>query len=237
MAGVSIVLDFTVCQGSFVLEVHQRFDAKAVALFGPSGAGKTTVLNSIAGLCRPTSGAIEVGGHVLFNSDRNLDLRPHARRIGYVPQDVVLFPHMSVRKNISYGTGRGAPTSLDTVLRLLELSPLVDRGVAGLSGGERQRVAIARALMSGPDLLLLDEPLAAIEYSLRERILLYIERVRDDLRTPLIYVSHSLDEVERIADRLITIEQGRVVASTTGLLSADRRAPYDRPTSSVVRSS
>ena len=215
MAGVPIVLDFTVHQGSFMLEIHQRFEAKAVALFGPSGAGKTTVLDSIAGLRRPTAGAIEVGGHVLFNSADNLDLRPHARRVGYVSQDVALFPHMSVRKNIFYGTGRGTSMSPDTVLRLLEISPLVDRSVTGLSGGERQRVAIARALISGPELLLLDEPLAAVEQSLRERILPYIERVRDELRTPLIYVSHSLDEVRQIADRVITIEQGRVVGSTT----------------------
>ena len=222
MAGGPIVLDFTVHQGSFTLEVHQRFEAQAVAIFGPSGAGKTTVLDSIAGLRRPTAGAIEVGGHVLFNSERNLDLRPDARRVGYVPQDVALFPHMSVRKNIFYGSGRAASTSPDTVLGLLEISRLVDRGVAGLSGGERQRVAIARALMSGPDLLLLDEPLAAVEQPLRQRILPYIERVRDELRTPLIYVSHSLDEVERIADRLITIEQGRVVALTT-----DHRRPTE----------
>jgi len=215
MAGVPIVLDFTVHQGSFTLEIHQRFEAKAVALFGPSGAGKTTVLDSIAGLRRPTIGVIKVGGHTLFNSADNLDLQPHTRGIGYVPQDVALFPHMSVRKNIFYGTDRGASMSSDTVLRLLEISPLVDRSVAGLSGGERQRVAIARALMSGPELLLLDEPLAAVEQSLRERILPYIERVRDELRTPLIYVSHSPDEVRRIADRVITLEEGRVVDSST----------------------
>jgi len=216
MARVPIVLDFTVHQGPFTLEVHQRFEAQAVALFGPSGAGKTTVLDSIAGLRRPSVGVIEVGGHVLFDSERHLDLRPHARHVGYVPQDVALFPHMSVRKNIFYGIGRGVSPSLDTVLRLLEISPLLDRRITGLSGGERQRVAIARALMSGPNLLLLDEPLAAVEQSLRERILPYIECVRDELKIPLIYVSHSLDEVRRIADRLLTIEEGWVVESTTG---------------------
>ena len=229
MAGVPIVLDFTVRQGSFTLEVHQRFEAQAVALFGRSGAGKTTVLDSIAGLRRPTAGAIEVGGQVLFNSERNLDLRPPARRVGYVSQDVALFPHMNVRKNILYGTGRGGSISPDTVIRLLEISPLVDRRITGLSGGERQRVAIARALMSGPDLLLLDEPLAAVEQSLRERILPYIERVRDELGTPLIYVSHSLDEVRRIADRMIVLEEGRVVESTTDHhRPTDGRATTDR---------
>lgn len=213
MAGVPIVLDFAVQQGSFSLEIHERFEAQAVALFGPSGAGKTTILDSIAGLRRPTAGAIEVGGQVLFDSDRRLDLPPSLRRVGYVTQDVALFPHMDVRRNIFYGSGRGESISPDVVLRLLELSPLVDRDVAGLSGGERQRVAIARALMSGPDILLLDEPLAAVDQSLRQRILPYIERVRDELRTPLIYVSHSLDEVQRIADRIIMIEAGRVVES------------------------
>ena len=213
MAAVPIVLDFTVQQGSFTLEIHERFEAQAVALFGPSGAGKTTVLDSIAGLRRPAAGAIAVGGRVLFDSDRQLDLSPPLRRVGYVPQDVALFPHMNVCRNIFYGTGRGESMSPDVVLRLLELAPLADRDVAGLSGGERQRVAIARALMSSPDILLLDEPLAAVEQSLRERILPYIERVRDELGTPLVYVSHSLDEVRRIADRIIMIEAGQVVES------------------------
>jgi len=216
MAAVPIVLDFTVQQGSFTLEIHERFEAQAVALFGPSGAGKTTVLDSIAGLRRPAAGAIAVGGRVLFDSDRQLDLSPPLRRVGYVPQDVALFPHMNVRRNIFYGNGRGESTSPDEVLRLLELAPLADRDVAGLSGGERQRVAIARALMSSPDILLLDEPLAAVEQSLRERILPYIERVRDELGTPLVYVSHSLDEVRRIADRIIMIEAGQVVESMVG---------------------
>ena len=216
MAAVPIVLDFTVQQGSFTLEIHERFEAQAVALFGPSGAGKTTVLDSIAGLRRPAAGAIAVDGRVLFDSDRQLDLSPSLRRVGYVPQDVALFPHMNVRRNIFYGTGRGESMSPDVVLRLLELAPLADRDVAGLSGGERQRVAIARALMSGPDVLLLDEPLAAVEQSLRERILPYIERVRDELGTPLVYVSHSLDEVRRIADRIIMIEAGQVVESMVG---------------------
>ena len=215
MAGVPIVLDFSLHQGSFTLEIHERFEARALALFGPSGAGKTTVLDAIAGLRRPSLGAIEVAGHVLFDAERGVDLPPQFRNVGYVPQDVALFPHMNVHQNMAYGAGRGAPISPDRIVRVLELEPLVDRSVDGLSGGERQRVAIARALMSGPDVLLLDEPLAAIDQSLRERILPYIERVRDELTTPMIYVSHAADEVRRIADRVIVIEGGRVTRSTS----------------------
>ena len=171
------------------------------------------MLESIAGLRRPVLGTIEVDGRVLFDSKRRIDRAISSRRIGYVPQDVALFPHMNVGQNIAYGMDREASVVPDKVMQTLELEPLVDRNVAGLSGGERQRVAIARALMSGPSLLLLDEPLAAVDQTLRERILPYIERVRDELSMPLIYVSHSAAEVDRVADRIITIEQGRVVPS------------------------
>jgi molybdate transport system ATP-binding protein len=213
MVGVPITLDFTLRQGAFTLEMHERFEARAVGLFGPSGAGKTTVLESIAGLRRPVLGTIAVDGRVLFDSERRIDRAIPSRRVGYVPQDVALFPHMNVRRNIAYGMDREASVVPDKVMQTLELEPLVDRNVAGLSGGERQRVAIARALMSGPSLLLLDEPLSAVDQTLRERILPYIERVRDELAMPLIYVSHSAAEVDRVADRIITIEQGRVVSS------------------------
>ena len=213
MVGVPITLDFTLRQGAFTLEMHERFEARAVGLFGPSGAGKTTVLESIACLRRPENGTNDVDGRGLFDSKRRIDRAISSRRVGYVPQDVALFPHMNVRRNIAYGMDREASVVPDKVMQTLELEPLVDRNVAGLSGGERQRVAIARALMSGPSLLLLDEPLAAVDQPLRERILPYIERVRDELSMPLIYVSHSAAEVDRVADRIITIEQGRVVAS------------------------
>ena len=224
MAGVPIVLDFTLRQGSFTLEIHERFEARAVAIVGPSGAGKTTVLESVAGLCRPLLGTIEVDGRALFDSERRIDRSVQSRRVGYVPQDVALFPHMNVRRNITYGVDRGGAVAPDKVMQVLEIEPLVARAVAGLSGGERQRVAIARALMSGPALLLLDEPLSAVDQMLRERILTYIERVRDELSTPLIYVSHVAAEVHRIADRVITIERGRVVTSG-GVSAARPQAP------------
>jgi molybdate transport system ATP-binding protein len=199
----AIVLDFVLRQGGFVLEIHERLDARAVALFGPSGSGKTTVLDAIAGLRRPDEGDIVIAGHVLFSSARGIDLPPHERRVGYVPQDVALFPHMNARRNILYGRGRGDGPPLDRVLGILEIAPLVGRGVGTLSGGERQRVALARALMSAPDLLLLDEPLAAIDVELRKRILPHLRRVRDELGVPIMYVSHDREEVDMVADAVI----------------------------------
>ena len=211
MAGVPIVLDFTVTRGSFTLDIRQRFEARAVALFGPSGAGKTTVLDAIAGLRRPSTGEIRIGDRALFASASKTDVPPRLRQVGYVPQDVALFPHLNVRHNINYGASRGMSMSSDRVVDLLEIQPLLDRAVDELSGGERQRVAIARALISAPDLLLLDEPLAAVDVALRQRILPYIERVRDELAIPMIYVSHAADEVRRIADQVIVLDRGRVV--------------------------
>lgn len=205
-----ITLDATVRQGTFHLEVHEQFDARAVALVGPSGSGKTTLLEAMAGLRTPERGRIAVGSHVLFDSARGVSLKPRERRIGYVPQDLALFPHLSVRENILYGANRGARFPLDRVLTLLELSPLLDRRTQALSGGERQRVAIARALMSAPDLLLLDEPLAALHASLRARILEDLRRVRDELAMPLMYVSHDLAEVRVIADWVLVLDAGQL---------------------------
>ncbi len=211
MTDASITLDFAVRRGSFHLDIHEQLQSSAVAIVGPSGAGKTTVLDAIAGLRQPASGQIVVHGRTLFDSDSGIDLPPAARRVGYVPQDVVLFPHMNVDRNILYGTGRGEAPLFERVLELLEIGSLAGRPIDGLSGGERQRVALARALMSGPDLLLLDEPLAAVDVALRGRILPYIERVRGELGTPVIYVSHAADEVRRIADTMVVLESGRVL--------------------------
>lgn len=207
---VSVTLDFVLSQGAFTLEIRERMRARAVALFGPSGAGKTTVLDAIAGLRRPMRGEIRVGSSVVYSSEGNIDLPTRHRHVGYVPQDVALFPHMNVRHNITYGVSRGSRTSLQKILALLELGPFLDRGVGDLSGGERQRVAIARALMSSPSLLLLDEPLVAIDAALRRRIIPYLVRVRDELEMPLLYVSHNEAEVREIADWVIMLEGGRV---------------------------
>ncbi len=211
--GVPILLDLTLRQGDFALEIHERFDAKAVALFGPSGAGKTTTLDAIAGLRRPAEGEIRIANRVLYASAGGIDLPPRSRHVGYVPQEVALFPHMSVLRNIKYGIARGTTVALSRVLELLELEPFLNRAPAELSGGERQRVAIARALMSSPDLLLLDEPLAAVDVARRQRILPYLQRVRDELALPLMYVSHNEAEVRAVADWVIVLQHGRVVSS------------------------
>jgi molybdate transport system ATP-binding protein len=204
-----IALDFTLRQGAFVLELHEELAGGITALFGPSGSGKTTTLDAIAGLRHPHSGRIVVRERTLFDAGRRIDLPPHERHIGYVPQDTALFPHMNVRRNVLYGRRRGQKLELDVVVRMLEVGDLLERRVRDLSGGERQRVALARALMSAPDLLLLDEPLAAVDVERRRRILPYLVRVRDELRVPVIYVSHDRAEVDQLADRVIELENGR----------------------------
>lgn len=205
-----IQLAFRLRQGSFLLDLDEKLQAGITALFGPSGSGKTTVLDAIAGLRTPESGRIAVGDRVLFDSTARVHLPPHARHVGYVPQDVALFPHMDVRRNVLYGRRPGQKLSLETVTGMLEVGGLLDRRVPDLSGGERQRVALARALMSAPELLLLDEPLAAVDVERRRRILPYLLRVRDELGIPVIYVSHDRGEIDQLADRVLVFAEGRV---------------------------
>ena len=236
----SVVIDIRLRAGAFSLDLREIIAARTVALFGPSGSGKTTTLDAVAGLRRPDAGVIRIGRHVLFDARRGVDVPPYERRVGYVPQDLALFPHLDVRRNVLYGarhqaaervpaastTGRdgsGTQAAHASVLEILEIDTLLSRRVAGLSGGERQRVALARALMTDPDLLLLDEPLAALDLGLRDRILPYLERVRDEIGTPMIYVSHAADEVRRMADHVLVLEAGRAVRSGT---PADVVAPY-----------
>jgi molybdate transport system ATP-binding protein len=205
-----ILLDFTLRQGTFTLEIHERLAGRVTALFGPSGAGKTTILDAIAGLRRPTAGSIAIDSRLLFDTAAGLDLPPHRRHVGYVAQDVALFPHMTVRQNVLYGRRDGQKLALETVAAMLEIADLLDRRVPQLSGGERQRVAVARALMSAPQVLLFDEPLAAVDVERRRRIWPYLERVRDELAVPIVYVTHDPVEVDRLADHVVHIENGRV---------------------------
>jgi molybdate transport system ATP-binding protein len=208
-----IALDFSLQQGEFRLQLHEELVGLVTVLFGPSGSGKTTILDAVAGLRTPSSGTIALNGRCLFDSRARVDLPAHQRHLGYVPQDVALFPHMNVRRNVLYGRRRGQKLSLDGVAEMLEIDALLDRAVTRLSGGEKQRVALARALMSAPDLLLLDEPLAAVDFELRSRILPYLERVRDELGVPIIYVTHDRDEARRFADHVIILANGAAVRS------------------------
>ena len=210
-----IALDFGLEQGGFTLEVHERLEGRVTVLFGPSGAGKTTILEAIAGLRRPVRGRIALNGRDVFNADARVDVPPHGRHVGYVSQDVSLCPHLNVRRNLLYGQRGGGRLDPGTVTAMLEIEPLLDRGIGGLSGGEKQRVALGRALMSAPEILLLDEPLAAVDVELRRRILPYLERVRDDVGVPMIYVTHDREEARRFADRVLLLERGAIVRAGT----------------------
>ncbi|MXY45612.1 MAG: molybdenum ABC transporter ATP-binding protein [Chloroflexi bacterium] len=202
--------------GGFSLQCEARFGDGITAIFGPSGSGKSTLLNSIAGLVRPDDGHIAFDGDVLYSSGEGVYEPPEKRRFGYVFQDSALFPHMSVSDNIHYGyklTARAnrriEPSQL---VELLQLERLMDRGVGNLSGGERQRVALARALATSPRLLLLDEPLASLDSGLRGVILEYLKRIRRELGTPMVYVSHSISEVMALADNALALRDGQAVA-------------------------
>jgi molybdate transport system ATP-binding protein len=201
--------------GAFLLEA--RFAAPATgitALFGRSGAGKTTLVNLLAGLGRPDRGRIAIGGEVLFSSDDGIDVPPERRRLGYVFQEGRLFPHYSVRGNLTYGRRGGARGAIgfDAVVALLGLTALLDRRPGDLSGGEKQRVAVGRALLAEPRLLLMDEPLASLDAPRKAEILPFIEKLRDELRLPVIYVSHAMEEIVRLADTLVLMSDGRIAA-------------------------
>lgn len=187
------------------------------ALFGPSGSGKTTCLRAIAGLERAPSGYVAVNGEVWQDDARDIFVPTHRRALGYVFQEASLFPHLSVRRNLEYGLKRSGGISTEAGFRrtadLLGITPLLERMPARLSGGERQRVAIARALLSQPRLLLFDEPLASLDQGRKAEILGYLERLHEELKIPSIYVSHSADEVARLADHLVLLDRGRVAAS------------------------
>lgn len=213
------VLDLSVRhrQGEFALDATLVSDGRLTALFGQSGSGKTSLVNIIAGLVRPQSGHVRVDGETLLDTTRGVELPKHRRRVGYVFQEARLFPHLSVRQNLLFGRwfaprGSRRSSDLDTVLDLLGIAHLLKRTPAALSGGEKQRVAIGRALLSNPRLLLMDEPLAALDEARKNEILPYIERLRDEAGIPIVYVSHSVTEVARLATTVALIESGRVKA-------------------------
>lgn len=198
----------------FTLEVNAVFSGRVTALFGASGSGKTSLLEVVAGLRRPAAGVVRVENRVITDSATHLFAPPERRGVGYVPQDGALFPHLSVRKNLLYGhdVRRTMPAGLTFahVTEVLEIATLIERSIDTLSGGEKQRIALGRALLAGPRLLLLDEPLAGLDAPLRERLLPYFIRVRDEFSIPMIYVTHSPDEVMALCDDVVLLEHGQV---------------------------
>ncbi|MGD9502494.1 MAG: molybdenum ABC transporter ATP-binding protein [Methyloceanibacter sp.] len=202
--------------GAFTLDVDFRSESRLTAVFGPSGSGKTSVLNVIAGLLRPESGRVAVDGAVLVDTEAGVFLPPYRRRVAYVFQDGRLFPHLSVKGNLLYGHffARSArkSASFDEVVALLDLGPLLGRGISTLSGGEKQRVAIGRALLSSPQLLLLDEPLASLDERRKEEVMPFLEKLRDQASMPIVYVSHVMAEIERLAGTVVLMDHGRVTA-------------------------
>ncbi|MEN5299835.1 molybdenum ABC transporter ATP-binding protein [Brucella sp. TWI559] len=214
MSGLSVSV--TGRNGKFAVEANFSAGWGVTALFGHSGAGKTSLLKMIAGTLRPETGRIAIGDFVLFDAQKAINLPPEKRRIGYVFQEARLFPHMSVKGNLTYArwAGRRETTrSLDEVVALLGIDHLLNRRPATLSGGERQRVAIGRALLSDPALLLLDEPLSSLDHARRQEILPFIERLRDESHVPIVYVSHEIEEVARLADEIVLLAAGKVKAS------------------------
>lgn len=202
--------------GAFSFDVAFESAGGVTALFGPSGTGKTSVINMIAGLLTPDRGRITLDGETLFDSDAHVNMPAWRRHIGVVFQEGRLFPHFTVKHNLDYGRWmrglKADPKAFAHVVELLDIDHLLARRPGRLSGGERQRVAFGRALLMQPRLLLLDEPLASLDAARKEEILPYLERLRDDARVPMIYVSHDASEVKRIATRVVRLEAGVVVA-------------------------
>lgn len=213
------MIDIDVEKGLGSFRLAARFTAPATgvtALYGRSGCGKTSLVNMLAGLSRPDRGRIAIDDEILFCAKTGIDLRPERRRLGYVFQEDRLFPHYSVRGNLAYGMKRGPARdpalSFDAVVELLGLAPLLARSPFDLSGGEKQRVAIGRAVLAAPRLLLMDEPLASLDGPRKDEVMPFIERLRDRLKIPIVYVSHAMDEILRLADTLVLMSEGSVAA-------------------------
>ena len=200
----------------FALDLDLECHYPVTAVYGSSGAGKTSLLNIVSGLLRPDAGEIAIDDQVLFSSDKRIDLPPEKRNIGYVFQQDLLFPHLSIEGNLRYGRdllpAAARRFELSQIVDLLEIGPLLTRSPVDLSGGERQRVALGRALLSSPRLLLMDEPLASLDQGLKSRIIPYLRHIRDDLQIPILYVSHSVAEILELTGQVIVLDKGRAIA-------------------------
>ena len=202
--------------GAFALELDLVITRRATGIFGASGAGKTSLLDLVAGLRRPTRGRIEFDGDVFTDTKARIFVSPDRRRIGYVPQDAALFPHLTVRENLRYGLDL-IPTeehrvSFEQVTRVLEIAAMLDRRIDFLSGGEKRRVACGRALLAQPRLLLLDEPLAGLDSGLKSRFMPYLLRLRDHFEIPMLYVTHEAGEIVELCEEVVVIDRGRCIA-------------------------
>ncbi len=211
-----IELDVALPLSRFALRVKAALPSDTVAVLGPSGSGKTSLLETIAGLRPRATGRVAIRGETVMNTARGMNLPPERRRIGYVPQDSCLFPHLDVEGNVRFGMARGGAGGLfEEAVRILEIEPLLRQFPATLSGGERQRVALARALATEPRLLLLDEPLAGVDAALRGRILPYLLRIRDTLAIPFLYVTHNAGEARAVAESALVLSGGEVLHAGT----------------------
>ncbi|MFG6654280.1 molybdenum ABC transporter ATP-binding protein ModC [Scandinavium sp. M-37] len=206
-------LNFTQTLGNHCLTINESLPATGItAVFGVSGAGKTSLINAISGLTRPQQGRIVLNGRVLNDVEKKICMSPEKRRVGYVFQDARLFPHYKVRGNLRYGMAKSMAGQFDKLVALLGIETLLDRLPGGLSGGEKQRVAIGRALLTAPELLLLDEPLASLDIPRKRELLPYLQRLAREINIPMLYVSHSLDEILHLADKVLVLEEGNVKA-------------------------
>lgn len=200
-------------QGDHVLEVDLQIPAKGItAIFGVSGAGKTSLINAISGLTQPQRGRIQLHDRLLFDAEQKIALPPEKRRIGYVFQDARLFPHYRVRGNLQYGMAPKMKAQFDSLVSLLGLEALLQRFPLSLSGGEKQRVAIGRALLTAPDMLLLDEPLASLDLPRKRELMPYLQKLAKQVEIPMLYVSHSLEEILQLADNVLVLDAGKVKA-------------------------
>ncbi|XUA18051.1 molybdenum ABC transporter ATP-binding protein ModC [Citrobacter sp. OP27] len=206
-------LNFTQTLGNHCLTINESLPAAGItAVFGVSGAGKTSLINAISGLTKPQQGRIVLNNRVLNDTEKRICLSPEKRRIGYVFQDARLFPHYKVRGNLRYGMATSMAGQFDKMVSLLGIEALLDRLPGGLSGGEKQRVAIGRALLTAPELLLLDEPLASLDIPRKRELLPYLQRLAREINIPMLYVSHSLEEILHLADKVLVLEDGNVKA-------------------------